>query len=113
MRDQFEGWAVVEMLGHRRLVGKVSQVELAGVKMLRVDIPSTPATFIFVNPLSLYALSPTTQEEVRAEIEREAEQNRRAAQRQLSAPTPEDDDEDVDDRDPVDDADDDAAGFVE
>lgn len=87
MRDMFEGWAVVELLGHRRLVGRVSQVQLAGVEMLRVDIPTTAPTFLFVNPQSLYQLTPTIEAVVRAEVATE-EENRTRAQRQLSAPQP-------------------------
>lgn len=32
-------WAVVEIFGHRRHVGRVREVERFGAKMLRVDIP--------------------------------------------------------------------------
>lgn len=35
----FEGWAIVELMGHRRLAGWVSEVEIAGAPMLRLDVP--------------------------------------------------------------------------
>lgn len=35
--DQF---AVVEIFGHRRLAGRVKEVEQFGTKMLRIDIPT-------------------------------------------------------------------------
>lgn len=38
----FEGWAIVELMGHRRLGAWVSEVELAGAPMLRLDIPAYP-----------------------------------------------------------------------
>lgn len=33
-------WAILELLGHRRLAGRVSEVTLAGTTMLRLDVPS-------------------------------------------------------------------------
>lgn len=35
----FEGWAVLELMGHRRLGGYLREVEMGGGKMLRIDIP--------------------------------------------------------------------------
>lgn len=37
--DQFE-WAVVELFGHRRHVGRTREEERFGAKMLRVDVPN-------------------------------------------------------------------------
>lgn len=34
--DQF---AIVEVFGHRRLIGRIQEVEQYGTKMLRIDIP--------------------------------------------------------------------------
>lgn len=68
--DQF---AVVEIFGHRRLAGRVKEVEQFGTKMLRIDIPTegdfakgfttqlygggslfsvTPCTLEYVDPIS-------------------------------------------------------------
>ena len=33
----FEGWAILELMGHRRLAGYVREVELAGAGVLRLD----------------------------------------------------------------------------
>lgn len=35
----YEGWAIVEQMGHRSTVGKVSEEEVYGAKMLRIDVP--------------------------------------------------------------------------
>jgi len=35
----FSDWAILELMGHRRLGGYVSQQEIAGAAMLRIDIP--------------------------------------------------------------------------
>jgi hypothetical protein len=39
MAEPFEGWAILELMGHRRLAGRVSEIEIAGAKMLRLDVP--------------------------------------------------------------------------
>ena len=66
MADQtFAEWCVVEMLGHRRTGGHVTEQEVAGAKFLRIDIPATPGyepMTQLVNPSSIYALTPTTEE---------------------------------------------------
>ena len=35
-------WAVVEVFGHRRHVGRIREVETFGTKMLRIDVPVYP-----------------------------------------------------------------------
>lgn len=73
-KQDFEGWCVVELLGHRRLAGYVTVEEVASVALLRVDTPTVrlpsgqyrgKATQ-YVNPSSLYALTPTTEGIARA-----------------------------------------------
>lgn len=39
--EKFEGWGIVEMLGHRKLAGKVSEQVIAGSALVRVDVPET------------------------------------------------------------------------
>ena len=55
-------------MGHRRLAGLVSRVEVAGFGMLRLDVPGrdegTVATQYY-SPSSLYCLTPTTEEVAR------------------------------------------------
>ena len=70
---EFEGWAILELLGHRRLAGYVTVVELAGQPMLRLDVPGqvyggeeTGKATQFVGAGSIYALTPTTEEIARA-----------------------------------------------
>lgn len=68
----FEGWAIVEIMGHRRLAGYVSEVSIAGAAMLRVDIAgkepgSSPKATQFYGGASLFCLTPTTEENARKE----------------------------------------------
>lgn len=59
--DPFSEWAIIELLGHRRLAGHLREVQLAGSGFLRLDIPETPghaAQTQYVAPGSVYALHP-------------------------------------------------------
>jgi len=42
MATPFEGWAIVEIFGHRRLAGFVREVEIFGAKMAQVEVPALP-----------------------------------------------------------------------
>ena len=39
MNDEAEVWAIVELMGHVRLAGKLSEIERYGSKLARLDIP--------------------------------------------------------------------------
>lgn len=64
-QDGFEGWAVLELMGHRRLAGKVSPATLGGSAVIRIDVPK-PESDGYVTQFyagsALYALTPTTEE---------------------------------------------------
>jgi len=61
----YEGWAIVELFGHVRLAGKVSQAEQYGTTMLRLDVPDVdghPGFTSFKGGSALYSVTPTTEE---------------------------------------------------
>jgi hypothetical protein len=59
----FEGWAIVELMGHRQRAGLVREVEIAGGKMLRVDIPTEDGDVTeFYGASALYSLRPCSEE---------------------------------------------------
>jgi len=67
----YEGWAILDLLGHVRLAGRVSEVSQYGVTMGRIDIPDVPATETspaipgfsrFFGGSSVYSMTPTTEE---------------------------------------------------
>ena len=66
----FEGWAVLELMGHRQRAGYVKDVEMLGGKLLRIDIPVTADKTVteFYGCSSVYALRPCTEEIVRDHI---------------------------------------------
>lgn len=62
--SEFEGWAILELMGHRRLAGYVRPVEIAGAGMLRIDVPGDGSEAVatqYYSPSSLYCLTPTTE----------------------------------------------------
>lgn len=62
----FEGWAVVEFLGHRVRYGRVSEVTVFGEPFCRIDLPTEPPTFELYAGKSVYGLRPASEEQVRA-----------------------------------------------
>ena len=41
MADKFEAWCIVEIMGHTRASGRVTEETIAGVPMLRIDQPTS------------------------------------------------------------------------
>jgi hypothetical protein len=68
-------WGIVELMGHQKTAGKLSEQSLAGANMLRVDVPAlaatrySPATEPFTKYYSssaIYAITPTSEAVARA-----------------------------------------------
>lgn len=67
--NPYEGFAVLELMGHRRLGGFVSEVEFGGGKFIRIDVPGEgdePVATQLYGPSAVYCLTPTTEEMARA-----------------------------------------------
>lgn len=65
MENKFELFAVVELFGHQRIAGKVSEQSIGVATMIRIDVPETktqPAFTRIVNPSAIYAINPVTEE---------------------------------------------------
>ena len=65
--DAFEGWCIVELMGHRRLAGLVQEQEIAGAVFIRLDVHGsdyTAAALVtqFYSSAAVYCLTPTTEE---------------------------------------------------
>lgn len=58
----FEGWAILELFGHRRLAGMITETTIAGAGFLRLDVPGDPPATQFYPPSAVYCLTPTTEE---------------------------------------------------
>ena len=64
----YSGWAVVELMGHRRIAGHVSVAAQYGTAMIRIDVPTSEGRTItqFYGGQSIYCLSPVTEDVARA-----------------------------------------------
>lgn len=73
-RQPWEGWAILELMGHRRLGGFISEASVAGAAMVRIDVPGKdeePGASQFYSSQAVYAITPTTEEIARALAQRE------------------------------------------
>jgi hypothetical protein len=69
---KFDQWCIVEIMGHQKLAGRVTEHTIAGAALLRVDVPATNGRLKFtkyVAPASLYALPPVSEEVARSVAE--------------------------------------------
>ena len=58
-------WAILELMGHRRMAGRVSEAQIGGASFIRIDIPETdsqPAFTQFYSGQAVYCITPTTEE---------------------------------------------------
>ncbi len=67
-------WAVLELMGHVRLAGKISEEERFGSKIGRIDVPADGEKFvtIFFGGSSIYRMTPCDEVTARAVAARSA-----------------------------------------
>ncbi len=63
----FKQWAVVELMGHVKVAGLVTEAEIFGGKLMRVDVPCEDGAHItqYFGAASIYRLTPCTEEVAR------------------------------------------------
>jgi hypothetical protein len=64
-QETIETWAYVEIMGHSKIAGRVSERKVGVQVMLQVDVPKPDEGFSFsklYNPSSIFSISPTTEE---------------------------------------------------
>ena len=67
--DAFDQWAIVDVMGHQRYVGRVSEQVIAGTGFVRVDVPKTDKTEPWtklIGTSSIYAITPVSEEIAKA-----------------------------------------------
>jgi hypothetical protein len=69
------GWAILELMGHRKLAGYLTEQEVAGKGFIRLDIfagdspdegEEIPVATQLYSPGAVYCITPTTEEMARA-----------------------------------------------
>lgn len=83
---KFEGWAIVEVMGHQSYAGRVSTEYFGGAAFFRVDVPAMPESTVtqygsnyiraaspeyskLIGAGSIYAITPSTEGAVRAYLD--------------------------------------------
>lgn len=64
--EKFNGWVILELMGHRRITGFLSEQEIAGRAFLRIDIPGEPPATQFYGAEAVYCITPTTEKMARS-----------------------------------------------
>jgi len=62
--ERFEEWAILELMGHRRLAGRITEQTIGGASFLRLDIPGNgerKAFTQFYSGQAVYCITPTTE----------------------------------------------------
>ena len=60
----FEQWALVEIMGHTRIAGWVTEENIADIGFLRVDVPAVggrEALTRYIGPKSIHSITPVTE----------------------------------------------------
>jgi len=66
-KDSLDTWAILELMGHRKLAGRVTEEEHFGVLLVRIDVPKNDTMITqFYDRNTIYCITPTTEEIVRA-----------------------------------------------
>lgn len=63
---KFEEWALLELFGHQRLAGRVTEQQIGGASFVRVDVPDDGKKKGWkltrhYNPSAIYSITPVTE----------------------------------------------------
>jgi len=71
MNQSFDQWAIVELFGHQRIAGRVSEQTVGGCAFVRVDVPEcdgTPGYTKFYGNGAIYGMTITDEKTARAAV---------------------------------------------
>ena len=105
---EYEGWAIIEIMGHTKAVGQIKEVSMAGTVLLKVNIPDPEngETLLtqYYGGSSIFSVTPCDKETAMKMIERQywnlsepvrlaLKEREKDAQEVNFLPSPEQDDE--------------------
>ncbi len=62
--ETFEGWVILELMGHRKMSGFLREQQIGGASFLRLDITDENDVALgtqFYSPSAVYCITPTTE----------------------------------------------------
>lgn len=65
IKQPFDSWALIELFGHARICGRVTDAEIGGGSFIRVDVPDANGETLFTRyygPKAIYSISPVTRQ---------------------------------------------------
>jgi len=68
-----DAWAIVEIMGHQALAGRVSEVSVGGGPMVRIDVPETKGQSAFTRfygGSAIFSITPVSEEVAKYAAER-------------------------------------------
>lgn len=68
----FDSWCIVELFGHNKIVGRVTEQTIGGGAFIRVDVPKTKrfeAFTRFFGPSAIYSITPVSEEIARSAVD--------------------------------------------
>ena len=69
----FDSWCVIEIFGHERIAGRVTEQMIGGCSFIRVDVPASngmPAYTKFYGEKAIYSILPVSEELARGALAR-------------------------------------------
>ncbi len=89
--ESFDSWAIIELFGHSRIAGRVSEQTIGSQSFIRVDVPEidgTPAFTRFFGNGAIYSITPVSEEVARLAAKRMQVQPIRIYMPELYLPSP-------------------------
>jgi len=71
--DAFEAWGLLELFGHQKLAGKLTEQTIGGCHFIRIDVPccgDQVAYTRFFTQGAIYSMTPTTEDIARRMADR-------------------------------------------
>jgi hypothetical protein len=62
-KSEFKEWVILELMGHRKLAGLLTEQQIGGASFIRLDIPSRDKSWTtqFYSPAAVYCITPCTE----------------------------------------------------
>src|SRR5690554_3458311 len=68
----FEAWCVIELFGHQKIAGLVTEAVIGGCNLIRVDVPECgdqPAYTRYFGQGAIYSITPVSEEIARSALD--------------------------------------------